>query len=385
MGIFRLALAWSVLLGHSGGHGFFGLAFIDRQLAVECFFVISGFYMGLVLNEKYLGPGRYWTFVQQRFLRLYPTYLIILLAILLLDGTVSLVNGTPFASMQPWAENIRVLTPGTVALFIEANLLILGQDVISLLQLDQVTGQLSFFNHTGNPALSVHYFYLNRPSWSLGVEFCFYLLAPFLVCRSAKLQASVLLGSVALRFVLVYLFGDKTPWTYTFFPPNLCFFMAGSLGYLFYKQYRARMEAALPSYRWTFFLFAVFVVTYNRLPMAHQLYLVLIPLVCVMVPTLFAATRNNHLDRLIGELSYPFYLIHEHVLIYMNSLFANRAQWIYAPFCVALTLLLSYLFYRFIELRTERYREGLYKKAKNKKLISKEASLSTATSAPVVE
>src|SRR5450755_3866284 len=101
MGLFRLALAWSVLLGHSGGHGFFGLAFLDRQLAVQCFFIISGFYMALVLNEKYTGPGRYWTFVQQRFLRLYPTYLIILAVILLLDGVISLSSGVPYASMQP--------------------------------------------------------------------------------------------------------------------------------------------------------------------------------------------------------------------------------------------------------------------------------------------
>jgi len=281
--------------------------------------------------------------------------------------------------MQPWVDNSHVLTPGAAALFVETNLLILGQDVVALLQLDRVTGDLFFFSHTANPVLSVHYFFLNRPSWSLGVEFCFYLLAPFLVCRSAKLQIAVLLVSVASRFALTYLLGEKTPWNYTFFPPNLCFFMAGSIGYLFYKQYRTRIETAVRSYPWTLFIFAAFVVTYDRLPMAHQLYVVLIPLVCLMVPVLFAATRNNHTDRLIGELSYPFYLIHEHVLIYMQALFAHRAQWIYAPFCVALTLLMAYLFYRFIETKTERYREGLYEKARNKKLLLEKTALAGVT------
>jgi peptidoglycan/LPS O-acetylase OafA/YrhL len=379
MGLFRLALAWSVLLGHSGGHGFFGLAFLDRQLAVQCFFIISGFYMALVLNEKYTGPGSYWTFVQQRFLRLYPTYLIILLAILLIDGSVSLVSGTPFGSIQPWSENSHIITPASLAILSEANLLILGQDMVSLLQFDRATGDLSFFNHTGNPVVSAHYFFLNRPSWSLGVELCFYLIAPFLVCRSAKLQILVLLTSVASRWLLSSLLGQQTPWNYVFFPSNLCFFLAGSIGYLFYKRYRARIEAAIPSYQWTFFIFALFVVTYNRLPKAEQLYVIMIPLVCLMVPLLFAATRNNRVDRLIGELSYPFYLIHLHLLWYMHILFANRAQWIYAPACVALTMLLSYLFYRFIETKTEHYRESLYQKSKNKRLVLEKMPLASAS------
>ncbi len=53
MGVLRLFLALSVLLGHTRGHGFLGLSFLDRELALQTFFIISGFYMALVLNEKY--------------------------------------------------------------------------------------------------------------------------------------------------------------------------------------------------------------------------------------------------------------------------------------------------------------------------------------------
>jgi peptidoglycan/LPS O-acetylase OafA/YrhL len=370
MGLFRLALAWSVLLGHSGGHGFLGLPFLDRQLAVQCFFMISGFYMALVLNEKYLGPGRYWVFVQQRFLRLYPTYFILLVMILLIDGAISLVGHAPYASIEPWADHGQVLAPGTIALLVAANLVVLGQDIVSLLYLNTVTGQIALF-HQGDNLLSAHWFILNRPSWSLSVEFFFYLLAPLLVCRTVLVQAAVLLASVALRLWLAHVLGhaDGDAWTYAFFPPNLGFFLAGSLGYVFYRNFRPRLEEELPKYRWTFYLFAAFVATYNRLPFAHELGFVFIPLVALMVPVLFCAFRKNRVDRLIGELSYPFYLIHEHVLIYMKSVFVsiNRGfedhlPLLYAPCCAVTTLLLAWLFYRFVETRTERFRESLFRR-----------------------
>ena len=257
MGLFRLALACSVLLEHSKGHGLFGLGFITGRLAVQSFFIISGFYMALVLNEKYLGPGRYWTFLQQRFLRLYPAYIIILFIILLVDGVSSMVTKTPFGCYQPWFQNGHLLSPSAWILLIENNLNLLGQDMVSLLQLDQTTGTLSFFNTTGHRLLTAHFFFVNRPSWTLGVELAFYLLAPLLVCRSAMLQATVLLVSLALRCCLpywiegqslwTYLTSEGIPWTYAFFPSNLCFFMAGSLGYLFYKQNRSRIDRGDPA------------------------------------------------------------------------------------------------------------------------------------------
>jgi peptidoglycan/LPS O-acetylase OafA/YrhL len=370
MGLFRLALAWSVLLGHSGGHGFFGLAFLDRQLAVQSFFIISGFYMALVLNEKYLGPGRYQVFVQQRFLRLYPTYFILLVFILAIDGAVSVIGHAPYASIEHWGKEGHVLTPASIALLVAANLLVLGQDVVSLLDVNTLTGQMAFF-HQGENGLSAHWFFLNRPSWSLSVEFFFYLLAPLLVCRTVVFQAGMLLASLALRMWLGHTLGhaEGDAWTYTFFPPNLCFFLAGSLGYVFYMNFRPRLEAGLPKHRWTFYVFAVFIAAYNRLPFAHDLAVVLIPLVCLMVPVLFCATRKNRIDRLIGELSYPFYLIHEHVLIYMKSVFVSlfrspedHLPVLYAPCCAFTTLLLAWLFYRLIETRTERYRENLFRR-----------------------
>jgi len=72
MGSLRFFLAFSVAFA-------FGLplGFPTSDIAVQSFYVISGFYMALVLNEKY-GPGSYWLFVSNRLLRLWPAYFVVL-------------------------------------------------------------------------------------------------------------------------------------------------------------------------------------------------------------------------------------------------------------------------------------------------------------------
>jgi len=89
------------------------------------------------------------------------------------------------------------------------------------------------------------------------------------------------------------------------FPPNLFFFMAGSLSYVIYKNHQDRLRAIASSKPWIFVIFGLLALEYCRFPFTRQLYLVWMPLIFVMVPLLFAVTCRNRLDRLIGELSYP--------------------------------------------------------------------------------
>src|SRR5439155_24383428 len=51
MGTLRFLLATSVAYGHAGA--FLGFPLIPGDTAVQSFYAISGFYIALVLNEKY--------------------------------------------------------------------------------------------------------------------------------------------------------------------------------------------------------------------------------------------------------------------------------------------------------------------------------------------
>ena len=76
MGILRFLLAFAVFNGHANLP--LGFSIVAGSTAVHCFFVISGFYMAMVLNEKYIPAGAsYADFISSRMLRLAPAYLMV--------------------------------------------------------------------------------------------------------------------------------------------------------------------------------------------------------------------------------------------------------------------------------------------------------------------
>ena len=76
MGTIRLILATAVIIFHSSS--IFGIQSVGGQIAVQAFYIISGFYMALILNEKYIGINNsYKLFISNRFLRIYPIYWIV--------------------------------------------------------------------------------------------------------------------------------------------------------------------------------------------------------------------------------------------------------------------------------------------------------------------
>ena len=65
MGLLRLFLAICVLLQHSGS-SFLRNGSINGAMAVESFFIISGFYISMILDSKYIGIKNYKLFITNR-------------------------------------------------------------------------------------------------------------------------------------------------------------------------------------------------------------------------------------------------------------------------------------------------------------------------------
>jgi peptidoglycan/LPS O-acetylase OafA/YrhL len=320
MGVLRLLLALAVVLqAHSTP--LFGVSMIGGAWAVQGFYVISGFYMALVLNEKYgAGAAGYREFIGQRLLRLLPGYWICLAAAILVGvmGWGTSLPVVPVSAIHFWRQHADRLPGYQLAYVVVSQALLLGVDWLLFLGVSP-DGALHFIRDirfTGTPG---HEFIFVGPVWSLGVELAFYLVAPFIVRRRAWVIALVVMASVAVRVVVwrglrqpgdppnQYLSTD--PWVYRFFPSELGTFLMGSLAYRFYAWTRSRrLDIRRAGWAaWAVILAAIFVLPHRPLGAPGVCLTLLMP---VCLPFVFALTKSWRVDRWVGELSYPVYIAH---------------------------------------------------------------------------
>ena len=339
MGSLRLILALSVAFGHFG----IPLGFPTSDIAVQSFFVISGFYMALVLNEKY-GPGSYWLFISNRAMRLWPTYALVLVVSFLVAN-----NWRPVTALD-WPA---------LAYFVASQILIAGQETYFFLTIKDGT-----FAFTLHPAGVQGLLYTMAPipqAWTLGLEFYFYLLAPFILRRGPLVIAAIAAASLLLRLTMISVFGlSGEPWTYRFFPTEIALFLTGALGYW---AYASSDEEQRRKIYWL--LSAGAVALFATLAMSkwdgasRLASLSLLVAVIVGVPRLFVLTKNISWDRYLGELSYPLYICH-----FLFGWILQPESTAQSYLALLLSLVTSILLYRFLERPIDRWRQSRFEKSR---------------------
>jgi peptidoglycan/LPS O-acetylase OafA/YrhL len=279
LGVIRIFLALSVVVWHLWGHA---LPFTANGYnAVILFFIISGFYMSMVLNTKYLGAP-VTKFYLARALRIYPFYLLILvLTVWFLYAT-----GNPLPA------------PAT-------------------------TGELLFSTATnitifGIPWLGNIDWLAIPPAWTLAIELQFYLAAPFIVTRRLWICLAIFLGLLAVRLSL--LDQDFTSWRYNVPRSDWCFFMLGAVAHrlgLFVTNDRTRKVLG-----WAAAVILPIAVFLCGLPVTKDLdrpelwlfYLIF----TASIPFIFSISMRSRVDRLMGDLSYPIYVAHWLVISFVG-------------------------------------------------------------------
>lgn len=316
MGVIRVALALAVVVGHAGS--LFGYVFFDSAAAVQCFYVISGFYMALVLDRTYAtGSHHVRRFYISRYFRLAPTYWVVMLATL---AAALVFKRTPSLQSGELSKLLHSLGPSTIAIAILVNLLIVGQDAMMFLAVNPRGGMYATANFSAEPA-PAHELLLVPQAWSLGVELLFYALAPYLMRRSAKLIAGVALASIALRIVLAADGLTNDPWKYRFFPTELATFLVGSLAYRAYRAGHAVLSRPIAKAILGGYLAALAAYAYVPAPEPVKRFATVLALAFAL-PSLFALTKDVGADNYIGRLSYPIYI--SHVLLMGFARYAGR-------------------------------------------------------------
>lgn len=355
MGILRTILAIAVVVYHS--YKIFGLRMCGGQVAVETFYMISGFYMALILNEKYTGKGNYKKFILSRFFRIFPVYWLVLITVLCLSLALYFSNNQPLY-LGRYISNYNCLSVSTIVFFVLENVFVIGQEVLYFLKLDEfcqplLTYHIFSFNHTG-------YQYLLVPqAWTISLEFMFYLVAPFLVTKKLKWQMLLLfLGLLAKVLFANKYFLSFDPWTYRFFPFEIAFFIAGSIAYKVYKQIEPK---AISDYTGIILLIvcviALFI--YDEIAVKDEIKYSLFYLVCLgSLPFIFKAFKNNSFDRYIGELSFSIYISHHVLVSLFRGYFFSKPELIpyYGYTVLFCTIILALAFQHTFINRIENYR-----------------------------
>lgn len=359
MGVLRFLLAFAVVVFHSGVP-VFGMKTIPGNTCVELFFIISGFYMEMILSDHY---ARKRSFYLSRFFRLWPLFIVIALCYLVFQTGYELV-----AQKQYTVPDARINSRGNV--WVEtsvyfSNLLMVGQDIFSWFYLSP-SGTPHFFYSTfmngtdSNGVAWAGYLRWNEPAWSLGLEIWFYLLVPFLHRLRNVFLITLLLLSISLRILLI----RTIDWhTYFFFPTQFYLFVLGMLAY----RFRGWLQMNRRTFGFSYALLLAAIALYRYLPVPEYLlrFVILPVLLFWTINKMFVRFSKLKWDRFVGDLSYPVYITHSFVFLVlprvlelllpaMNSNFVTAA-------CYAAVVSFSAMWVLKAEKKLNRFRWMLFK------------------------
>lgn len=349
MGVTRLLLAVSVLLAHTGIQ-----ALLGGVLAVQVFFMISGYLISFVLTEAKT-YSRTSDFYINRALRILPLYWVVASLAILFHLVESfffersaLLNA--YSDMPPLGRYFLGIS----------NITVLGQDQVFFLSVKDST--LQYSGDFSNSEVQLWQGLLIPPAWSLGVELAFYIVAPFILLNKKRLLVFFAL-SLALRIIFIFLgFGMNDPWSYRFFPTELAVFLAGAISHQFIAPRLANLAKNTQNLVGSIMVVAstAIIVLAPALPIAKGLQtLFVLSFFLVALPSLFCFQKKRKFDKLLANLSYPFYIFHWLVIDILRIVVPNLQIGGVGFALVALftTLATSWLSVRFLEVPVEKLRK----------------------------
>lgn len=285
--------------------------------AVSFFFILSGFLMTYVMQKTYYydlaGIKLFWV---NRFLRLYPTYWIILILSLPVILFVSDKNLNPAMffpnNIKEWFSNI------------------------SMLYFDIVP-------HRARPRLV-------PTSWALTNELVFYFLISLGISKSKRRTLVWLFFSI-LYYIGTYLYCNLATFRYSAIPAaSLPFAIGALLFWINEKQTQIKGNLILIILLFLFFnLNAIYLSNMGVKLLAEiSIYInqILASLIILLLFNIKSSERIKNIDNFIGYFSYPIYLSHYLVCSVYICLFG--LQYSRAGYRLQIESLSSYFFILFV-------------------------------------
>ncbi len=314
--------------------------FYEGYLGVSFFFMLSGFILSFAYKNKLTQYKiSYKEFLIARIARIYPLHLFTLL----------------------------IAIPLSLSGFFTSQVLWIGKLIINMFLLQSFIPSSSIF------------FSFNSPSWSISNEMFFYILFPFLISIYFKNKRTVYLSLLFLLLIPIGIFFSPENLIHRLFYINPFFriadFILGVLLYNLYESkilenyFKSRFKATMLEFSSVGLLF-LFFIFHDFIPQGYRYSVYYwIPMIIIIFSYqsgYLSEILSNRVLIILGEISFSFYLIHQLVIRYIliintkYSLINNNYLLILVIFVV--TLIASYLSYKYIELPSNKYIRSKYKK-----------------------
>jgi peptidoglycan/LPS O-acetylase OafA/YrhL len=306
LGVIRFLLAFAVVGAHVGRLPY-NVA-LGSLLAVQSFYIISGFLIALVWDNKYKSqPKGLFLFYANRAARIYFLYWTVLAISIIVAVVIKLLT-------RGWVGYFTIPPHGLALYEIFINLYIFGSSQAFLLGFDH--GSLYYtLDFTSSP-YPVWGTMIIPPAWTLDLELTFYVLAPFLINLRLRTIFAIIAATFVARFSWYAMGHNGEPWNYRFFPFEIGLFL---LGVVTYKV--SRIVAWRPSQG---LLYVILALTVAAILEWDRLYAYCNPFVYLFIfaaflPYVFALTRSWKVDRFLADMSFPLYLAHWPVWILIRD------------------------------------------------------------------
>ena len=365
MGILRLILAAAVVISHSAAISWFPL--VNGGVAVKLFFMVSGFYMAMVLSEKYQGlPKGRWLFYSNRFLRIFPIYWLVL-AVELLVGWFAPAFATNGGALALHGSVLRSSGAGAFGALVGTEVCLLGNEIFSLFAWLPGNGLDWWTTQVPPEALRGWRLVVMPHAWTLGCEVAFYLIAPWLNLWRSRWMA-VVIGVNLLAIAVLPRFTDFK-WaevaTDYWAPLQMGFFVLGMLVWRWGKTFPHLFSGWIG--RGSILLLFVALFSFERIVLVSTrgaLVLLFAAAACAL-PALFKWSKTSVLDRRLGDLSFPVYLSHLLAVRFFHqqgpSWFPNT-NFLNSVWFPALSILsacvIAFVLTRVVELPLDRFRQA---------------------------
>jgi peptidoglycan/LPS O-acetylase OafA/YrhL len=308
LGTIRFLLALAVVCAHVGKLPF--TIPLGSLLAVQGFYIISGFLIALVWTNKYQrSPNGRFLFYSNRAARIYILYWAV---VVISIGAALLIKWLTRDFPSYWGSPPRGLLPYTLFtntwIFGSSWAYWLGYDSLPNVSIDH--GSLYFtMEYTSSP-WPVWRTMILGPAWTIDLELCFYLLAPFLVSMRLRYILAIIAASLAARFSWYAMGHNIDPWNYRFFPFEIGFFMLGVAAYRV-----SSMVSWQPGSKILTIAFAALVgsiLGFDMLGLFHGSFnsFAYLFIFAALIPYVFNLTRSWKFDRFLADMSFPLYLVH---------------------------------------------------------------------------